>query len=190
MKAWFPGGSSAPVLTEAELDLPYTFEDLAGAGSMLGSGSIIVADDTVSIPELALHGALLSPRVVRQVHAVSRGDQLDGEDARAAGSRRGDADRPRGHRLGAETSSGTACACSATRWRCRLARWWPSSGPSSTSTSTTFRRPPRFASGGGRVSGSNGGRRLMAERPQIDRRRRGRGRGRRGRDARRCRQGR
>ncbi len=57
VKAWFPGGSSAPVLTEAELDLPYTFEDLAGAGSMLGSGSIIVADDTVSIPELALRTA-------------------------------------------------------------------------------------------------------------------------------------
>jgi NADH-quinone oxidoreductase subunit F len=57
VKAWFPGGSSAPVLTEADLDLPYTFEDLAAAGSMLGSGSIIVADDTVSIPELALRTA-------------------------------------------------------------------------------------------------------------------------------------
>jgi NADH-quinone oxidoreductase subunit F len=57
VKAWFPGGSSSPVLTEAELDLPYTFEDLAEAGSMLGSGSIIVCDDTVSIPELALRTA-------------------------------------------------------------------------------------------------------------------------------------
>jgi NADH-quinone oxidoreductase subunit F len=57
VKAWFPGGSSAPVLTEAELDLPYTFEAMAEAGSMLGSGSIIVADDTVSIPELALRTA-------------------------------------------------------------------------------------------------------------------------------------
>src|SRR5204862_826124 len=43
VKAWFPGGSSAPVLTAAELDLPYSFEALADAGSMLGSGSIIVA---------------------------------------------------------------------------------------------------------------------------------------------------
>jgi len=57
VKAWFPGGSSAPVLTEAELDLPYTFEAMAEAGSMLGSGAIIVADDTVSIPELALRTA-------------------------------------------------------------------------------------------------------------------------------------
>ena len=50
VKAWFPGGSSAPVLTEAELDLPYTFEAMQEAGSMLGSGAIIVADETVSIP--------------------------------------------------------------------------------------------------------------------------------------------
>jgi len=57
VKAWFPGGSSAPVLTAAELDLPYSFEAMAEAGSMLGSGAIIVADDTVSIPELALRTA-------------------------------------------------------------------------------------------------------------------------------------
>src|SRR5690349_24039827 len=35
VKAWFPGGSSAPVLTPAELDLPYSFEAMAEAGSML-----------------------------------------------------------------------------------------------------------------------------------------------------------
>jgi NADH-quinone oxidoreductase subunit F len=57
VKAWFPGGSSAPVLTADELDLPYTFEAMADAGSMLGSGAIIVADDSVSIPELALRTA-------------------------------------------------------------------------------------------------------------------------------------
>jgi NADH-quinone oxidoreductase subunit F len=45
------------VLTEAELDLPYTFEAMAEAGSMLGSGAIIVADDSVSIPLLALRTA-------------------------------------------------------------------------------------------------------------------------------------
>jgi NADH-quinone oxidoreductase subunit F len=57
VKAWFPGGSSAPVLAAAELDLPYSFEAMAEAGSMLGSGAIIVADDSVSIPELALRTA-------------------------------------------------------------------------------------------------------------------------------------
>ncbi len=57
VKAWFPGGSSAPILTEADLDTPYTFEDMEAAGSMMGSGSIIVADETVSIPKLALRTA-------------------------------------------------------------------------------------------------------------------------------------
>ena len=57
IKAWYPGGSSAPVLGPEELDLPYSFESLAEAGSMLGSGSIIVADDTISIPEMALRTA-------------------------------------------------------------------------------------------------------------------------------------
>jgi NADH-quinone oxidoreductase subunit F len=54
VKAWFPGGSSAPVLTEAHLDLPYDFEHMAEAGSMLGSGAIIVVDDSVPIVSVAL----------------------------------------------------------------------------------------------------------------------------------------
>jgi NADH-quinone oxidoreductase subunit F len=57
IKAWFPGGSSSPVLTSAELDLPYSFEALQEAGSMLGTASIIVVDDSVSIPQLALRTA-------------------------------------------------------------------------------------------------------------------------------------
>jgi NADH-quinone oxidoreductase subunit F len=57
LKAWFPGGSSSPVLTPAELDLPYSFEALQKGGSMLGTASIIVVDDSVSIPELALRTA-------------------------------------------------------------------------------------------------------------------------------------
>jgi NADH-quinone oxidoreductase subunit F len=58
VKAIYPGGSSSPVLTAAEaMDLPYSFEAMAGAGSMLGSGSVIVADDQVSIPHMALRTA-------------------------------------------------------------------------------------------------------------------------------------
>jgi len=58
IKAFFPGGSSSPVLTAEEgLDLPYSFEAMGEAGSMLGSGSIIVCDDRVSIPHLALRTA-------------------------------------------------------------------------------------------------------------------------------------
>ena len=46
VKLWFPGGSSSPVLTEDDLDIPYDFDSMAKAGSMLGSGAIIVVDDT------------------------------------------------------------------------------------------------------------------------------------------------
>jgi NADH-quinone oxidoreductase subunit F len=54
LKCFFPGGSSAPVLTADSLDLPYTFEAMADAGSMLGSGAIIVVDDSVPIVSIAL----------------------------------------------------------------------------------------------------------------------------------------
>jgi NADH-quinone oxidoreductase subunit F len=54
VKCWFPGGSSAPVLTEEHLDLPYDFEHMAEAGSMLGSGAIIVVDDSIPIVHVAL----------------------------------------------------------------------------------------------------------------------------------------
>jgi NADH-quinone oxidoreductase subunit F len=58
IKGFFPGGSSSPVLTAEEgLDVPYSFEAMADAGSMLGSGSIIVFDDTTSVVELALRTA-------------------------------------------------------------------------------------------------------------------------------------
>jgi NADH-quinone oxidoreductase subunit F len=58
IKGLFPGGSSSPVLTAGEaLDLPYSWEAMAGAGSMLGSGSIIVFDDTTNVVELALRTA-------------------------------------------------------------------------------------------------------------------------------------
>ena len=57
IKCWFPGGSSAPVLLPEHLDLPYDFEHMAEAGSMLGSGAIIVIDDSVPIVDVALRTA-------------------------------------------------------------------------------------------------------------------------------------
>jgi NADH-quinone oxidoreductase subunit F len=54
VKCWFPGGSSAPVLTAADLDVPYDFDSLAKAGSMLGSGAIIVVDDSTPIIDVAM----------------------------------------------------------------------------------------------------------------------------------------
>ena len=46
LKAVIPGGSSVPVLTEQHLDTRMDFESLATAGSMAGSGGVIVMDET------------------------------------------------------------------------------------------------------------------------------------------------
>jgi NADH-quinone oxidoreductase subunit F len=54
VKLWFPGGSSAPVLTKDDLDLAYDFDTMAKAGTMLGSGAIIVVDDSNSVVDVAL----------------------------------------------------------------------------------------------------------------------------------------
>jgi NADH-quinone oxidoreductase subunit F len=52
IKLWFPGGSSSPVLTKDDLDLAYDFDTMAKAGTMLGSGAIIVVDDTHTVLEV------------------------------------------------------------------------------------------------------------------------------------------
>ncbi len=57
VKCWFPGGSSSPVLKAEDLDLPYDFDSLGKAGSMLGSGAIIVVDETTPILDVALKTA-------------------------------------------------------------------------------------------------------------------------------------
>ena len=54
IKFWFPGGSSSPVLTKDDLDLPYDFDSMAKAGSMLGSGAVIVIDDSHTVLEVAM----------------------------------------------------------------------------------------------------------------------------------------
>jgi NADH-quinone oxidoreductase subunit F len=57
VKMWFPGGSSSPVLTGDDLDLSYDFDTLAKAGTMLGSGAIIIVDDQTSVVDVALKTA-------------------------------------------------------------------------------------------------------------------------------------
>jgi NADH-quinone oxidoreductase subunit F len=46
LKAVIPGGSSVPILLDDQLDVAASFDDVAKAGSMLGSAGIIVMDDT------------------------------------------------------------------------------------------------------------------------------------------------
>lgn len=53
LKAVIPGGSSAPVLTAEEcFSAKMDYEDLAAKGSMLGSGAVIVIDDSHSMVDL------------------------------------------------------------------------------------------------------------------------------------------
>jgi NADH-quinone oxidoreductase subunit F len=49
VKAIVPGGSSTPLLAADKLDTPLDFESVAAAGSMLGSGGVIVLDEDTCI---------------------------------------------------------------------------------------------------------------------------------------------
>ena len=49
VKFWLPGGSSVPMLTAEHLDLPMTYEAMAEAGTMLGTGTPMIFNDTVSV---------------------------------------------------------------------------------------------------------------------------------------------
>ena len=51
LKAWTPGGSSTPLLTAEHLDVPLDFESVQAAGSLLGTGAVIVIDETDCIFE-------------------------------------------------------------------------------------------------------------------------------------------
>ena len=54
LKAVVPGGSSTPVLLPEEIDIGMDFDQVGKAGSMLGSGGVVVLDETVCIVEFAL----------------------------------------------------------------------------------------------------------------------------------------
>ncbi len=54
LKAFVPGGGSAPWFTPDQLDLPFEGRLVGAEGSMLGSGAIMVMDHTTDIPKAAL----------------------------------------------------------------------------------------------------------------------------------------
>ena len=54
LKAWIPGGASAPWLTPEHLDEPITIQACARLGTMLGSGGIVVMDETTNVVAAAL----------------------------------------------------------------------------------------------------------------------------------------
>jgi NADH-quinone oxidoreductase subunit F len=53
LKCVIPGGSSCPVLTAGEVDVPMDFDSLAKIGSMLGSGGVVVIDDETCMVKVA-----------------------------------------------------------------------------------------------------------------------------------------
>ena len=54
LKAFVPGGGSAPWFLPDQLDLPFESRPVGAAGSMLGSGAVMVMDETTDIPLAAL----------------------------------------------------------------------------------------------------------------------------------------
>ncbi len=49
LKFWIPGGSSVPLLTEEHLDAPLSYEGMEAVGTMLGTATPMVFDETVSV---------------------------------------------------------------------------------------------------------------------------------------------
>jgi NADH-quinone oxidoreductase subunit F len=54
LKAVVPGGASTPALTADEIDIGMDFDQVGKAGSMLGSGGVVVLDETTCMVEFAL----------------------------------------------------------------------------------------------------------------------------------------
>ncbi len=54
LKFWTPGGSSTPLLTEQHLDVPLDYESVAAAGSMLGTRSVQLFDETTCAVRVVL----------------------------------------------------------------------------------------------------------------------------------------
>uniref|UniRef100_UPI003570AF2F NADH-quinone oxidoreductase subunit NuoF n=1 Tax=Microlunatus endophyticus TaxID=1716077 RepID=UPI003570AF2F len=49
LKFWTPGGSSSPIFTAEHLDTPLDYDSVAKAGSMLGTRSLQIFDETTSV---------------------------------------------------------------------------------------------------------------------------------------------
>jgi NADH-quinone oxidoreductase subunit F len=55
LKFWAPGGSSTPLLTAEHQDIGMDFESIGAAGSLLGTGAIMVFSDRTSVVEACLN---------------------------------------------------------------------------------------------------------------------------------------
>ena len=166
LKAVIPGGSSVPVLTADQIDV-LARRDLDGRG---GLDARLGRDHRHGRPLLhgaarPAGGAVLHARELRQVHAVPRGNALDGADPRVDRGRDGVRGRPRpaarrlrpdprqvpvparrrgrdaGGELHRQVPRRVPRAPRAAAARCTASRRWRTCSPRSTSTPTT--RSPR-----------------------------------------------
>ena len=53
LKAVIPGGSSCPLLAADEIDIPMDYDSVAKAGSMLGSGGMVIMDEDTCMVDMA-----------------------------------------------------------------------------------------------------------------------------------------
>ncbi len=138
-KAVQTGGPSGGCVPESLLDLPVDYERLTDAGSMMGSGGMIVMDDRTCMVDVARYFLQLPHRgVVRQVRAVPRGPQADARDLRRPDrrARQGPATSSASRRWRRPCSS-ARCASWASRRRTRCC---PPCGTSARSTRRTSSR--------------------------------------------------
>jgi NADH-quinone oxidoreductase subunit F len=54
LKFWCPGGSSTPMLPASAIDTEYTFEAIQEAGSLLGTGAVMIYSDQVCVVDTVL----------------------------------------------------------------------------------------------------------------------------------------
>ncbi len=52
LKFWCPGGSSTPLLPASAGDTPYSYEDIQEAGSLLGTGALMVYSDQTCVVDM------------------------------------------------------------------------------------------------------------------------------------------
>jgi NADH-quinone oxidoreductase subunit F len=98
IKAVIPGGTSTPILTADQLETPMAFETLENAGTQLGTGAIIVMDETTCMVEVARRNAKFyahescgrctpcrigSFRLYETLDRIQNGDALEDDIGRA-----------------------------------------------------------------------------------------------------------
>ena len=137
IKAIIPGGSSTPLLMPDQLDTKLDFEAIAAAGSMAGSGAVIVIDDRICMVQLALRVAQFYKhescgKCTPCREGTSWGVEIiEDRDGRGQAGRA----RPAAERVRPDPGQ-VPVPARRLDWRCRSSATSPTSARSSSATST------------------------------------------------------